>query len=93
MRSSQFPSGSIQYGSNGNATGYGDLEAVWNEGANPKTGVGAGGGGISIVFERPYYQSAIPTCAMLGSLPDSAIPIETVTGMARAPPSIVKSPL
>ncbi len=46
-------------------------EAVWNEFHNAYTanGVAAGGGGISSVFARPSYQSAIATCTPVGTLP------------------------
>ncbi len=46
-------------------------EAVWNESDDPTSanGVLAGGGGISSVFARPAYQSAISTCTPVGSLP------------------------
>ena len=59
----EFPTGSITYGGNGYATGYTTAEEAWNEGAR------AGGGGISVVFSRPAYQSTLPTCSPLGSLP------------------------
>ena len=59
----EFPTGSITYGTSGYATGYTAAEEAWNEGAR------AGGGGISVVFSRPAYQSALPTCSPLGSLP------------------------
>ena len=67
----EFPKTSLTY-SGGTATGYSASEAVWNESNNPKNGVGAGGGGISSVFARPTYQSGIPTCSIVGSLPTSA---------------------
>ncbi|MGO8996597.1 MAG: protease pro-enzyme activation domain-containing protein, partial [Polyangiaceae bacterium] len=46
-------------------------ESVWNEFHNAYTanGVAAGGGGISSVFARPSYQSAITTCSPVGTLP------------------------
>jgi MYXO-CTERM domain-containing protein len=46
-------------------------EAVWNEADNAYTnaGVSAGGGGISAVYSRPLYQSAIATCTPVGTLP------------------------
>ncbi len=50
-------------------------EQVWNEFHNAYSGgVSATGGGISSVFSRPLYQSAIPTCAIVGSLPTPVIP-------------------
>ena len=60
----EFPTGSLTYGGNGTATGYSTAEEAWNEG-----GGRAGGGGISVVFSRPAYQSAVPTCSPVGSLP------------------------
>ena len=46
-------------------------EQVWNEFNNPESmyGVGAGGGGISLVFPRPAYQSGVPACSPVGTLP------------------------
>ncbi len=45
-------------------------EVVWNEAHDGYTGsIGAGGGGISAIFPRPLYQSAIPTCTPVGALP------------------------
>jgi MYXO-CTERM domain-containing protein len=60
--------------SGGIATGYSTTETVWNDANNPTRGLGAGGGGISIVFPRPDYQSTIPTCAIVGSLPAAVTP-------------------
>lgn len=60
-----FPTGSVTFGTNGYATGYGTSETVWND--VPHGGVG--GGGISIVFSRPAYQSAIAACTPVGTLP------------------------
>ncbi len=56
-------------------TGYSTLEAVWNEADNPNSnrGVGSGSGGISLIFDRPSYQSGIPTCTPLGSLPMTGV--------------------
>ena len=44
---------------------------MWNEFNNPESmyGVGAGGGGISLVFPRPAYQSGVPACSPVGTLP------------------------
>jgi len=71
----EFPQGSLVYGSNGTVQGYGTQETVWNEGDDPSSqqGLAQGGGGISVVFGRPSYQSAIPTCSILGSLPASGV--------------------
>jgi MYXO-CTERM domain-containing protein len=71
---SEFPSGSITYSSTNVAEGYSTAEECWNEADNPNYGVGAGGGGISNTFLRPSYQSAIPTCTILGSLPSPVSP-------------------
>jgi MYXO-CTERM domain-containing protein len=65
---SEFPAGSITYNASGNATGYSNQEKVWNESAT-ETAPGAGGGGISSVFSRPSYQSSVPTCTIVGTLP------------------------
>ena len=54
------------------ASGYG-TESVWNEAHNPTTGIAAGGGGISVVFSRPTYQSSLSDCPMVGTLPVSGI--------------------
>jgi hypothetical protein len=69
----QFPT--PKWSSQGNLTSAG-LEQVWNEGSDPYTeymgqpiGVGAGGGGISSVFLRPAYQSAVLACNPVGTLP------------------------
>jgi hypothetical protein len=47
------------------------LEQVWNEENNPYSqyGVGAGGGGISMLFPRPAYQSGLTACTPVGTLP------------------------
>ena len=71
---SEFPKNSITYDVNSAATGYSTKEQCWNDGNNPATGIGAGGGGISNVWARPSYQSAIPTCTILGSLPTTVTP-------------------
>jgi hypothetical protein len=72
---SEFPAGSITYsGTADTAQGYSTAEECWNESNNPKYGVGAGGGGISNTFLRPSYQSGIPACTILGSLPTSVNP-------------------
>jgi hypothetical protein len=62
----EFPT--LPFDSNSDVTGYSTTESVWNEGG------GAGGGGISNVFARPSYQSAIATCAIVGGLPTSVNP-------------------
>lgn len=69
----QFPSPA--WDKLGNLDSY-TTEAVWNESNNPYTtfmgyqeGVGAGGGGISSIFLRPSYQSALSTCDTIGTLP------------------------
>jgi MYXO-CTERM domain-containing protein len=64
----EFLPGTITYDSSGLATGYGTPEYVWND-SNLTGRPTGGGGGISIVFGRPSYQSLIPTCAIVGSLP------------------------
>jgi hypothetical protein len=47
------------------------LEQVWNEVNNPYSveGLRAGGGGISLIFPRPAYQSGVSACAPVGTLP------------------------
>ncbi len=70
----EFPKGSLTYDGSGSVAGYGTAEYAWNENNNPSTGVGAGGGGISTVFARPPYQSGLPTCAIVGSLPTNVTP-------------------
>jgi MYXO-CTERM domain-containing protein len=67
----EFPTGSLTY-VGGTATGYSALEETWNE-SDSKSSPAAGGGGISVVFSRPSYQSSIPTCPIVGSLPVSGI--------------------
>jgi hypothetical protein len=74
----QFPSPA--WDTNGNLDSYPSIEAVWNESNDPyqvyeymgmtySAGVGAGGGGISSIFLRPAYQSALSACSPVGSLP------------------------
>ncbi len=67
--------GGLTFDGSGNVTGSG-AEAVWNEyhDAYTANGVASGGGGISSVFARPTYQSGIPTCTSLGSLPTGVTP-------------------
>lgn len=79
----EFPTGSLTF-TGGTATGYSTSEEVWNESNNPNAqgGVGAGGGGISILFPRPAYQSTTPTCTMVGSFPVSGI---TAANMREVP--------
>ncbi len=74
----EFPAGSLTYGSNNTATGYSEEEQVWNDGDNPSTNLAQGSGGISVVFSRPSYQSAIPTCSIVGSLPVSGVDAATM---------------
>jgi hypothetical protein len=74
----QFPDPS--WNCAGDLTGY-PTEAVWNEFNNPYTtfsygggppqtiGVASGGGGISSVFPRPAYQSGVPACQPIGTVP------------------------
>jgi hypothetical protein len=64
----EFPNGTILYNSEGFAEGYATPEGVWNE-STARASPAAGGGGISVIFPRPSYQSAIPTCKSAGSLP------------------------
>lgn len=64
-----FAVGSFVTGANGYFTGYSGTEHVWNDANNDTTGVAATGGGISSLFSRPDYQSAVPTCPIVGSLP------------------------
>src|SRR6202035_3186705 len=66
-----FASGSLTSGG-GYFTGYSSSEHVWNE-VNMATGPVATGGGISSLFPRPDYQSALPTCAIVGSLPVTGV--------------------
>ncbi len=69
---SEFPAQSITYDA-GVAVGYSTQEECWNEG-NTQPNIGAGGGGISVVFARPSYQLGVPTCTMLGTLPQPVNP-------------------
>jgi hypothetical protein len=66
----EFPTGSLS--GSPYFTTYSNAEAVWNE-ANTAPNIGAGGGGISLLFSRPSYQSAIPDCPIVGSLPITGI--------------------
>ena len=68
----EFPSGSLTYGADGIVTGYGADEVVWLERANNV--FVAGGGGISNIYARPAYQSLIPTCTSVGTLPTNVTP-------------------
>jgi len=67
----EFPTGTLTY-TGGTATGYSAAEQIWDESNLPKSAA-AGGGGISIVYSRPSYQSAIATCPIVGALPVSGI--------------------
>jgi MYXO-CTERM domain-containing protein len=62
--------GGLTFDGSGNVTARG-TETVWNESDNPNStsGIAQGGGGISSIFTRPSYQSGVPTCTPLGSLP------------------------
>ncbi len=62
----QFPAGSLT--GTPYFTAYSTSETTWNEGMSATMGA-AGGGGISSLFARPSYQSAVATCSMVGSLP------------------------
>jgi MYXO-CTERM domain-containing protein len=71
------------------ATGYpatAGAEAIWSSSNDPNSqfGVGAGGGGISLLFPRPFYQTqtSAPTCDITGSLPVSGI---TASAMRQVP--------
>jgi hypothetical protein len=70
----------------GNLLAYPSVESVWNESNDPYSayGIGAGGGGISIVFARPAYQSAIQTCQPVGQLgmPENASQFRQVPDIA-----------
>jgi subtilase family serine protease len=68
----QFPTGSVS--GTPYFTAYGTSEIGWN----------SGGGGISSLFTRPSYQSGVPTCSMVGSLPISG----TVPGNMRMVPDV-----
>ena len=73
----QFPTSGGLFNGSGNATGYSTTETVWNESNDPTaiTGVASGGGGISVMFSRPSYQTttSAPACAIVGSLPVSGL--------------------
>jgi len=68
-----FATGSLTTGGNGYFTGYSATEHVWEDTNDETTGVAATGGGISSLFSRPDYQSAVPTCTIVGSLPTSGV--------------------
>jgi hypothetical protein len=68
----QFPVGSLS--GNPFFTAYSTMEAAWN-GQNAPPNLDSGGGGISLLFNRPSYQSGIPDCAMVGALPVQGITI------------------
>ncbi|HEX8793791.1 MAG TPA: S53 family peptidase [Polyangiaceae bacterium] len=70
----EFATGSFVTGANGYFTGYSTNEHTWNDQNNDMTGVAATGGGISSLFSRPDYQSALPTCPIVGTLPTGAVP-------------------
>jgi hypothetical protein len=53
-------------------TSYSSAETVWNESSGALDF--AGGGGISTIVSRPSFQSALATCAMVGSLPGAVDP-------------------
>ena len=78
----QFPTGSLT--GSPYFTAYSAQETTWNE-AHVGTGtpnIAAGGGGISVLFSRPSYQSGVPTCAMVGSFPISGV---TAANMRQVP--------
>jgi hypothetical protein len=71
------------------ASGYpaaAGAEGVWNESDDPNSqfGVGGGGGGVSVLFPRPYYQTqtTAPTCTMVGTLPVTGV---TASAMRQVP--------
>jgi hypothetical protein len=66
----QFPTGSLT--GSPYFTAYSAMEATWDEVRAPPN-IGAGGGGVSQLFNRPSYQSAIPDCAMVGTLPITGV--------------------
>jgi subtilase family serine protease len=71
----QFPPNSLSWSASGDALGYSAEETTWNESSDPSSpeGLAAGGGGISSVYTRPSYQSAVPTCTPVGT-PTNALP-------------------
>ncbi len=73
----QFAKNTFTTGSDGYFTGYvAAKEHVWNEahtGTGTTPSVAAGGGGISVFFSRPSYQSGIPTCTSVGTLPVAGV--------------------
>jgi subtilase family serine protease len=79
-----FASGSLTMGSSGYFTAYSNTEHVWDDANSDVTGVEATGGGISSIFSRPDYQSAVPTCTIVGSLPVTGI----VLGKMRQLPDV-----
>jgi MYXO-CTERM domain-containing protein len=66
----QFPGASLS--GNPYFTAWSNAETTWNEAHHPPN-IAAGGGGVSVLFDRPSYQSGLPACAMVGSLPVAGI--------------------
>jgi hypothetical protein len=82
----QFPKSSGLFNSSGVPSGYSATETVWNESDDPAAtnGVASGGGGVSVVFPRPTYQTptTAPSCTSVGSLPVSGL---TASAMRQVP--------
>jgi hypothetical protein len=88
----EFLNGTLAYDCNGAAKGYASPERAWNETSltTTKSPLG-GGGGISMVFARPLYQGAIPTCNPIGSLPIGSLPIGVTPSSMRQIPDVALS--
>ena len=82
----ELPATSLQNGGNGPFTSYvGGLETTWNEANNPNSfsgALGAGGGGISVIFGRPPTRARSPLAPSWVALPS---PLVRPAGMRQVP--------